>query len=87
MAKSIKKRTSICVKLSHFAVPQKLLQHYKSTILQLKIKLKKIYPLLEDDMIAYIENPKHKQQKLLEKMKRLQNKKLMYSVNCFLIYQ
>ena len=38
-------------------------------------------------MIAYIETQKYKQQKLLEKMKRLQYKKLIWSINCFLIYQ
>ena len=36
MEKNIKKRVSICVELSHFAVQQRLAQHCKSTILQLK---------------------------------------------------
>ena len=36
MEKNIKKRMSIYVQLSHFAVQQKLTQHCKSTTLQFK---------------------------------------------------
>ena len=36
--KEYKKRMYVCVKLSHFAVQQRLAQHCKSTILQFKEK-------------------------------------------------
>ena len=38
--KGYKKRTSICIYLSHFAVQQRLAQHGKSTVVQSKIKIK-----------------------------------------------
>ena len=42
----VRKRMYICVCLGHFAVPQKLAQHYKSTILKLEKKKKgKEFPL------------------------------------------
>ena len=41
MEKNMKKRMYTCVQLSHFAVEQRLAQHCKSTILELKKKWNK----------------------------------------------
>ena len=41
MEKNMKKKISLCVELSHFAIYQKLTQHCKSTVLQLKKNLKR----------------------------------------------
>ena len=44
MEKNMKKRMYTCVQLSHFAVEQRLAQHCKSTILELKKKLSRDFP-------------------------------------------